>query len=185
VEMAVWLLEHVVAVEANLLPEEHPDRLSSQHTLASAYISDGHVEKAIRLLEHVVTERKVLEENHPRRLASQHDLARAYLANGQAKNAVQLFEHVVTVNEVLEEKHPRRLDSQHELARAYLANVQVEKALRLIENVVDVKERSMKAEHPSLLVSQGLRDKILSLYGKPAPPQEIATLEFAGSIERY
>ena len=59
--------------------EDHPDRLASQHVLASAYLADRQVAKAIELLEHVVAIReKVLAEDHPSRLKSQHILSSLY-----------------------------------------------------------------------------------------------------------
>jgi hypothetical protein len=67
-----------------VLAEDHPDRLASQHNLASAYQDNGQVNDAVRLLEQVVAiEGRVLVEDHPDRLASQHELARAYEAAKQ------------------------------------------------------------------------------------------------------
>ncbi|KAJ5021737.1 hypothetical protein J3E73DRAFT_434813 [Bipolaris maydis] len=113
-------LEHVVRIEAEVLAEDHDDRLASQHELARAYKADGQVRKAIRLLEHVV---RIRTEDHPSRLASQHELAAAYLTDGRVRKAARLLEHVVGIRtEVLAEDHPDRLSSQHELANAYFAD---------------------------------------------------------------
>jgi tetratricopeptide (TPR) repeat protein len=153
---AIELLEHVVAVEAQVLMEDHPNQLASQHALAGAYQADGQITKAIELLEHVVTvEAQVLAEDHPSRLASQHELAGAYQADGQIAKAVELLEHVVTVGaQVLAEDHPSRLASQHELASAYKADGQIAKAIELLEHVVTVKAQVLAEDHPSRLVSQ-------------------------------
>jgi Tfp pilus assembly protein PilF len=78
----------VVSIREKTLAEEHPHRLTSQHTLASAYEVDGQIKRAIELLEHVVSvEEKTLAEEHPHRLTSQHALALAYKADGQIKRA--------------------------------------------------------------------------------------------------
>lgn len=62
---AVELLEHVVAVEKEMLA----DRLASQHALALAYRANGQAKEAVELLEHVVVvEKEVLAEDHPDRL---------------------------------------------------------------------------------------------------------------------
>ena len=54
------------------LPEDHADRLLTQHVLASAYEANGQVKDAVRLLEHVVAIReRVQAEDHPDRLRSE------------------------------------------------------------------------------------------------------------------
>jgi hypothetical protein len=78
----------VVTIQENTLAEEHPDRLASQHALASAYEANRERKRAIKLLEYVVTiQEKTLAEEHPDRLASQHALASAYEANRERKRA--------------------------------------------------------------------------------------------------
>ncbi|SPO02492.1 uncharacterized protein DNG_05165 [Cephalotrichum gorgonifer] len=153
---AIDLLEHVVKVREIRLPEDHRDRLASQHALATAYQANGQVKEAIHMLEHVVKAHEmILAENHPSLLASQHELARAYKANGQAQDAVKLLEHVVAVEEkTLAEDHPDRLTSQHVLARAYRANGQVQDAVKLLEHVVAVDEKMFAEDHPDRLSSQ-------------------------------
>ena len=101
--------------------EEHPDRLASQHQLAGAYLADGQIKKAVKLLEHVVAvQKKVIAEEHPDQLASQHQLAWAYQADGQVKKAVELLEHVVTVeSRVLRDDHPSLLISMKALYDMY------------------------------------------------------------------
>jgi hypothetical protein len=43
VKEAVSVLEHVVTIRKQTLAEDHPDRLTSQHALASAYQANGQV----------------------------------------------------------------------------------------------------------------------------------------------
>ena len=155
-EAVVWLSECCLWWQGHF-PEDHLDRLTSQHELAVAYKADGQVSKAVRLLEQVVViQEKVLKEDHPSRLlTSQHELAVAYKADGQVSKAVRLLEQVVVIQEkVLEGDHPSRLlTSQHELAKAYQADGQVSKAVRLLEQVV-IKDKVLKEDHPSRLASQ-------------------------------
>ncbi|KAJ5020568.1 hypothetical protein PSV08DRAFT_412915 [Bipolaris maydis] len=146
------LLEHVVRIEAEVLAEDHDDRLASQHELARAYKADGQVRKAIRLLEHVV---RIRTEDHPSRLASQHELAAAYLTDGRVRKAARLLEHVVGIRtEVLAEDHPDRLSSQHELANAYFADGRVKEAIELLEYVIKIGRRIYGSDHPHQLMSQ-------------------------------
>ncbi|KAH7463994.1 hypothetical protein FOMA001_g17758 [Fusarium oxysporum f. sp. matthiolae] len=153
---AVKLLEHVVTIKETTLAKKHPDRLASQHALATAYRANGQIKEAVELLEHVVAIKETtLAKKHPDRLASQHVLATAYEANGQIEEAVELLEHVVAVEgTTLAENHPSRLASQHELAGVYEANGQIEEAVELLEHVVAVEGTTLAENHPSRLASQ-------------------------------
>jgi tetratricopeptide (TPR) repeat protein len=153
---AVQSLEQVVKIREQILAEDHPSRLASQHELARAYQANGQVKDAVQLLKYVVKiQEQILAEDHPNRLASQHELARAYQANGQVKDAVQLLKYVVKIQEqILAEDHPSRLASQHELARAYQANGQVKDAVQLLKYVVKIREQILAEDHPSRLASQ-------------------------------
>ncbi|PMD50988.1 uncharacterized protein K444DRAFT_647369 [Hyaloscypha bicolor E] len=87
-EAVVELLEHVIATDEKMLAKEHPDRLASQHDLASAYETNGQTKRAIKLLECVVlVDEKTLAKEHPSRLASKRALARAYEADRQTTRA--------------------------------------------------------------------------------------------------
>ena len=124
-EQAVELLEQVFKIKDITLTEDHPDRLASQHELASAYLSNGLIKQAVVLMEKVVEiENTTLAEDHPNRLASQHELARAYQSNGQVKLAVKLLEQVVEIEKItLAEDHPDRLISQYKLDQLIQASV--------------------------------------------------------------
>jgi tetratricopeptide (TPR) repeat protein len=75
-EAVRWLEESCQRREE--LDKSDLDRLLSQHTLARAYKIDGQVQRAVKLLEHVVAvNEKVLAEEHPDRLESQQVLAMA------------------------------------------------------------------------------------------------------------
>ena len=98
-EEALHVFRELVEDRAQRLPENHPNRLDSEHYLACAYQDNGQIVEAVELLEHIVKIKETLAEDRPNRLASQHELASAYLANGQTKEAVELLEHVVKVQE--------------------------------------------------------------------------------------
>ncbi|KAK5699355.1 hypothetical protein LTS12_028461, partial [Elasticomyces elasticus] len=50
VKEAVELPEHVVAVRKEVLADDHPSRLASQHVLAMAYQANGQIKEAVELL---------------------------------------------------------------------------------------------------------------------------------------
>ncbi|ATZ48853.1 hypothetical protein BCIN_04g00730 [Botrytis cinerea B05.10] len=153
---AVTLLEQVVKIRQTTLAEDHPDRLASQHVLASAYRANGQIKEAFALLEQVIKIRETIQaEDHPNRLASQHALAIAYQANGQIKEAFALLEQVVKIRENIQaEDHPDRLASQHVLASAYQANGQIKEAVALLEQVIKIEETTLTEDHPDRLASQ-------------------------------
>ena len=153
IQRATEILERVVKIREKLAVD-HPDRLSSQHTLALAYRRNGQVDQAIELLEYIVKIEEKLAVDHPDRLASQHNLASAYHANGKLDQAIALLESIVKIQEKLAENHPNRLASQHELATAYRLNGQVDEAIELLEHVVKIREESLSKDHPNRLTSQ-------------------------------
>ena len=79
VTKAVELLEQVVAIEKEMLADNHPSRLTSQHEFAETYHANEQVTKAVELLEQVVAiQKEILAEDHPDRLISQHALSMLY-----------------------------------------------------------------------------------------------------------
>ncbi|KPM40541.1 hypothetical protein AK830_g6022 [Neonectria ditissima] len=153
IEETVKVLGKVVEMREATLPEDHPNRLASQHELARAYHNNGQVREAIKLLQHIVAIKETLPENHPSRLTSQHGLAGAYHDNGQVREAIELLQHIVAIEETLPEDHPDRLASQHELARAYHNNRQVREAVELLQHIVAIEE-TLPEDHPARLASQ-------------------------------
>ena len=161
IKEAVALLEQIVTTEEQSLAADHPDRLTSQHTLAGAYRANGQVKEAVALLEQVVTiEEQSLAADHPDRLASQHALAGAYRANGQVKEAVALLEQVVTIREQsLAADHPDQLASQHNLA-IYMWELESHNAARdMMAWVVEIRKQVLDESHPDRQSSEAwLRD---------------------------
>ena len=150
---AVELLEQVVKMRESLA-EHDPNRLQSQHNLASAYQENGQIEKAVQILEQVVKFSEDLPETHPHRLTSQHNLATAYRENGQVGKAVQILEQVVKIREYLPETHPNRLVSQYNLAIAYYEDGKKKEAIDLMAYVVSIEQKALPHDHPGRLASE-------------------------------
>jgi tetratricopeptide (TPR) repeat protein len=92
--------------------------LISQHELGRAYLEDGHITKALQLLEHVVNIRKTaLAENEPNLLGSEFVLVRTYYADGQKQEALTLLKYVVKIAcSIYEKDHPNLVFSEELLA---------------------------------------------------------------------
>jgi tetratricopeptide (TPR) repeat protein len=169
ISRAIEILEHVVKVQEKLA-DDHPSRLVSQQALASTYRTNGQIPQAIEILEHVVKVEEKLADDHPGRLANQHELARAYKANGQALRAIGIFEHVVKIQEKLANNHPDRLSSQHNLAAAYWENGQDIEAECLFRQVVAIRQKSLRADHPNRVASEGWLALIIRKNTKATEP---------------
>ena len=88
----------VVAIRAEVLAEDHPDRLASQHELARAYQANGQVKEAVKLLERVVAiEAEVLAEDHPSRLISERMLAAFHMNLSERSETRQASKRTVLV----------------------------------------------------------------------------------------
>ena len=70
VKEAVELLEQVVAMGKEVLAEDHPSRLTSQHALTEAYRATEQIKKAVEQI--VIMRKEVFMKDHFSRLASQH-----------------------------------------------------------------------------------------------------------------
>ncbi|KAK4197446.1 putative kinesin light chain [Triangularia verruculosa] len=121
IKEAIKALEQCHQWRSSQYPEDHPDRLFSQHELAIAYDSNGQVKEAVDLLKYVVEVKgRVLAEDHPSRLASQHVLATTYMASGQVTWAIELLENVVKLQaQIYDEGHPYLSLSRDALKEAY------------------------------------------------------------------
>lgn len=66
------LLEQVVKIREQILAEDHPSRLASQHQLAIFHWQLGHQNTSIQLMQRVVDiQQQVLDEQHPHWKASE------------------------------------------------------------------------------------------------------------------
>jgi tetratricopeptide (TPR) repeat protein len=149
------IIEQVVEMRRESLPDTSPNSIAAQHMLACAYEKNGQVTEATELLEHVINiDAKTLPESHPCLLELRHKLASTYLRGGKIQDAIKLFEHVLENRTTLAETHQDRLGSQHELARAYLENEQIEKSIKLFEHVVKIEAITVAETHPDRLVAQ-------------------------------
>jgi tetratricopeptide (TPR) repeat protein len=162
---AIRCLEEAYEWREERLVEEDHSRLTSQHVLASAYLSDRRIKEAIEMLEHVVAVRKktLAEEDHSR-LMSEHALATAYLADRRIKEAIAMLEHVVAVRKrTLAEEDDYQLTSEHALATAYLADRRIKEAIEMFEHVMAVGKRALADdEHDRLTSEQALATAYLA-----------------------
>ena len=153
---AVTLLEQVNEARAQTLAAEDPQYLSSQHSLAMAYLKTEDSIRAIEIFQRIIhVQNETLSPEDKPLLGPQHELARAYLEVEENEKAIALLEKVVETDpETLRPEHQDLLASRHELARAYMRVEENEKAIALLETVVEIRTRTLRPEHRDLLASQ-------------------------------
>lgn len=153
---AIALLEQSLTDSRRVLGNNHPDCLTAENHLASAYRLAGRVGEAIALYEHVVTNRRrSLGERHPDTLAAGQDLAQAYDGAGHLQAAIGVYERVISQQQhTLGENHPNTLMSRNCLAAAYSLAGRVDEAVTLYERVVADARRVLGDDHPHTLISR-------------------------------
>jgi hypothetical protein len=122
------LREHTLALRKAKLGPDHPDTLSSMHSLANSYDALGRPAEALMLREHTLALRKAkLGPDHPDTLSSMHSLANSYTALGRQAEALQLREHTLALRKaMLGPDHPDTLSSMPGLADSSM-NVQIDR----------------------------------------------------------
>ncbi|KAK7967686.1 uncharacterized protein PG986_001963 [Apiospora aurea] len=167
---AVMLLEPVRDTHVLKRDEDDPERLRCERVLASAYLDDGRIAKAIRILEHVVRVHDILIGTN--RLSSiDHQvlegkflLGRAYLADRRhvaglnfLRSAVRLYDTIdYEGNDDFDEYETSHLMAQHWLGAAYIANGDSDAAVEVLEHAVSKHEEIHDPEDPYRLMPEKL-----------------------------
>jgi tetratricopeptide (TPR) repeat protein len=153
---AIELGESLAADTSRTLGAAHPDTLTAQHQLGSAYMVAGRLDDAISLQEGVLADRRrVLGESHPDTMSARNNLARTYSRIGRMEDAVPLFEAALADRvRLLGASHPDTLVSRHNLGALYLITGRAAEAVPLFEAVLADRERLLGASHPDTLYSR-------------------------------
>ena len=120
-DRAIVLLTKARATFAAVLGPDHPDTLTSMHTLATNYAAAGQNDRALKLGEEALTLVKAkLGPDHPDTLASMHNLAASYHVAGRYDRAIQLYEETLALRKAkLGPDHPDTLASMGSLANSF------------------------------------------------------------------
>ncbi|KAF8245681.1 TPR-like protein [Wilcoxina mikolae CBS 423.85] len=160
---------------ADLLGEEHPETLSSMHTLAMTYHYLGLLEQARVLGEQVVeTSQRVLGPEHPETLASMSNLAVTYERQGRWTDAEQLLVHVVeTRKRVLGPEHQNVLASINNLAITYKSQGRWTEAVQLLVHLIEMRKQVLGPEHPDTLTSMSILATTYQRQGRWADAEQL------------
>src|SRR5579859_7122383 len=149
------LLRQALEIRVITSGEEHPDTLTTMHTLASIYWQQGKSAKAETLGEEVLEKtRRILGEEHPDMLTSMHNLASTYWQQGKSAKAATLQEEVLEKSRrILGEEHPDTLVTMHALASTYWQQGKSAKAATLDQEVLEKRKRILGEVHPDTLTT--------------------------------
>ena len=149
-------LERARDLQAAGLGPDHPDTLTTENELATAYWGAGRLGEVIPLLERVLAgEAARLGPNDPQTLSTQNDLGFAYIEDGRLERGIALTERTLAARTAaLGGDHPETLLSQSTLGVGYLAAGELDRAIALFERTVAARVARLGPEHPDTLRTQ-------------------------------
>jgi serine/threonine protein kinase/Tfp pilus assembly protein PilF len=176
-DQAQHQLEQALDLQRRVLPEDHPDTLSTMSNLAALYISNGKLPQGEPLAVHAVAaRRRVLGEEHPDTLVSMLTLADLYrMQNRNAQAEPILLSLVQVQRRVKGEAHPDTIESRHVLAIVYRLQGKYTEAEPLLRQVLEARRRVQGDDHPDTL--RAMSDMV-SLYGSMGRYPQAESLAF-------
>ncbi|MFK0183103.1 tetratricopeptide repeat protein [Streptomyces rubiginosohelvolus] len=153
VQQAVALLRRAVDGMTAILGEDHPDRLAVTHNLAGAYVSAGHVGRAVEMYEYVrERQAQLLGPDHPDTIVTAGNLAHAYQSLGDISRALDVYQYVLeTQLRVLGEAHPQLFVTRQNLASAYASAGDLERSVAMYESLLADQLHALGPDHPYTL----------------------------------
>ena len=142
-------------IRKRVLGEEHPDTLTSMHSLANLYNDQGrYAEAEPRYLKTLEIRKRVLGEEHSDTLASMNSLAVVYKNQGRYTDAEPLFQKTLEIQRrVLGKEHLSTLGSMNNLANLYKSQGRSAEAEVLYLKTLEIQKRVLGEEHPDTLGS--------------------------------
>ncbi len=149
---AELFFQRALAIDEQVLGDEHPKTADTLLALAWLYQEQGDYTRAEELYQRALEIRKqVLGDEHPKTAGTLHDLARLYQDLAQYAKAKTLYERALDIREqALRAEHPKIADTLHALAWLYQDQGQYEQAKPLYERALSIREQTLGDEHPML-----------------------------------
>jgi tetratricopeptide (TPR) repeat protein/tRNA A-37 threonylcarbamoyl transferase component Bud32 len=154
-DQAEGILRKARATRAQLLGADHPDTLTSMHSLADVYRERGRYEEAEPLYRQALEgRRRALGPDHPDTLTSLNNLAVLYYERGRYEEAEPLLKQVLEGRRrALGADHPHTLISTNNLAGLYRDCARYDEAEPLFQQVLQARRQKLGPDHPSTLLS--------------------------------
>ncbi len=144
-DKSIAQLERALALESELHPESHPDRLNAANSLVIAYEEAGKLQEAEALHRRVMaTQRETLGSHNPACLRSLETLGRLRAAQGAVGEAEQIYQDaLVTARHSLGSEHAVTLGLLHRLGQVYVSQGKVALAGPILQEVVRSSEKTL------------------------------------------
>ena len=157
VEDAIEQYQLLLADEARVLGDDHPNTLAVRANLASALADSGRVEDAIEQLQLLLADLvRVLGDDHPSTLAVRGNLASAVAHSGCVEDAIEQFQLLLAdLVRVLGDDHPSTLAVRANLASWLLHSGCVEDAIEQFQLLLADLVRVLGDDHPNTLTVRG------------------------------
>ncbi|KAF4621764.1 hypothetical protein D9613_012112 [Agrocybe pediades] len=169
------MFSKVIALQTNILGDNHPSTLASRHNLGSLYIEKGQWEEAKAILLKVLeASTRVFGEENMDTLDSMHQLAHCLQNQGKLAEAEKIYSKVIALGtKILGDDHPSTLTSRNNLGSLYAEQGQWEKAKAILIPVVEACTRVFGEENMDTLYSMHGLARCLQNQGKQAEAEEM------------
>jgi eukaryotic-like serine/threonine-protein kinase len=154
---ATALLERALETRQRLFGHEHPDTMSSMHSLAHARRREGRVEEAAALATRAAElQKRILGTDHPMAMRGLNGLAVIRRAQGQLDEAARIgAETLARQQRIVGADNPETLDTMHNLAVTYRELQRLPEALALLERALPARRAALGNEHPEIATTLG------------------------------
>jgi serine/threonine protein kinase/tetratricopeptide (TPR) repeat protein len=200
-QLAAQQFETAGRLRSNLLGPDHPDTVSSMHSLATSFHDLGRHEDALRLREEVLAARRAqLPPEHPSTLVAMNNVANSYYQLGRHAEALELRERTLALRKAKSgPNHPDTLMAMNNLANSYAAVGRQAEALRLREETLALRRAKLGPDHADTLQSMAnlatsysalgrhpealaLQEETLTLLKKKLGPEHLLTVTVMSAL---
>lgn len=153
---AIATAKKYLEMQRELLPENHREIFVAQNYLATAYLNDGQLDKALPLFEATLARfREISGENHADTLAASNSVATTYFGLGRFDEALVLFERALKGRlATLGPENTDTLESQDNLAQVYEVLGDTRNAIQLLKSTLKSRIKLQGDNHTKTLHTQ-------------------------------
>ncbi|KAH8152885.1 uncharacterized protein LAJ45_03111 [Morchella importuna] len=160
--------ERALAGREKSLGKDHPDTLTTVHSMASVFYNQGEYGKALEWYERALAGcEKSLGKDHPDTLSTVYSMASVFYNQGEYGKALEWYERALAGEEKsLGKDHPDTLSTVHSMASVFYNQGEYGKALEWYERALAGEEKSLGKDHPDTLSTVHSMASVFSRQGE-------------------